>query len=303
MNHRTVALAALAAGSLALVAGCTSGSSGGSSASSFGGDNAGGGAATAAPAAAASAGPARTGDVASSAVAPTSLILTGAVSLSVRSDAAVGAAATRATGIADGSGGRVDADSRTAPTRQGEPASATLVLRVPNAALPAVLTRLASLGTVRSQELQTKDVTAQVADVTSRVTSARAAIAGLNRLYARAETVRDLITVESSLAARQSNLEALEAQQRTLTAQTSLATITLSIDVRARAAAKHHQRSGFVGGLHNGWHAFTSAAHAVATAAGAVLPFAALAVVVAAAGWLVVRRRRVPTPPSTDSVV
>ena len=174
------------------------------------------------------------------------------------------------------------------------------MLRVPNAALSGVRAQLATLGTVRSQELQTKDVTSQVADVNSRVGSARAAIAALNRLYAKARTVHDLISVESSLATRQSNLEALEAQQRTLGAQTALATLTLSIDVRAPAVVRHHRHAGFTGGLRSGWDAFTASARALATATGAVLPFAALALLVGAGGLLVVRRRRQTSPAAAD---
>ncbi|WP_375480421.1 DUF4349 domain-containing protein [uncultured Jatrophihabitans sp.] len=227
--------------------------------------------------------------------ASSSLILTGTMSLSVRSNAAVDTAATRATGIADGAGGRVDADSRSSANHDAT-STATLVLRVPNAALPSVADRLAALGTVRSRNLQTKDVTTEVADVNSRVTSARAAIAGLTRLYTRANTVRDLITVESALTARQSDLEALEAQQRTLSAQTSLATLTVSIDVRAPATAKHTaHRGGFTGGLHNGWHAFTATLHAIATGVGAALPFLVVVLIIGAGGALAIRRRQ-PRP-------
>ncbi len=223
----------------------------------------------------------------SSSAGSTALIETGSLSLTVASGSAVDTAATRATGITDAAGGRVDDDARSSDGQR----SATLVLRVPNAALSGVTAQLSALGRVSARNLQTKDVTSQVADVNSRVISARAAIAALNRLYAKAQSTKDLITIESALASRQSNLEALEAQQRSLAAQTSLATLTVSITVRpAPPTAKHSHRSGFTGGLHSGWHAFTTAAHALATAAGAVLPFAVLALVLGAA--VVGHRRR-----------
>lgn len=230
-------------------------------------------------------------------VSPTSLILTGSLALTVRTNDAVDRAATLATGIAGGAGGRVDADSRSTTAQH----SATLVLRVPNAALPGVTRQLTALGTVRSQNLQTRDVTTQVADVNSRVTSARAAIAGLTRLYARARTVSELIAVESALSARQGDLEALETQQRTLAAQTSFATVTVSIDVRTPAAAAHHaDRSGFVGGLDRGWHAFTSTLRAIATGLGVALPFLAVVLVAAIAALITLRRRRSSAGPVVD---
>jgi hypothetical protein len=53
-----------------------------------------------------------------------------------------------------------------------------------------------------------------------------------------------------------------------------------------------HHRSGFIGGLENGWDAFVRAASWVATAAGAVLPFAVVLLLVAVAARLVWTRLR-----------
>jgi hypothetical protein len=46
---------------------------------------------------------------------------------------------------------------------------------------------------------------------------------------------------------------------------------------------EHHARSGFLGGLENGWDAFAGAAAWVATAVGALLPFLVLFAVLAVA--------------------
>ncbi len=51
------------------------------------------------------------------------------------------------------------------------------------------------------------------------------AIVRLRTLYAGASKVADVITIESELATRESDLESLEAQQRALAAQTSMATV------------------------------------------------------------------------------
>ena len=291
----TVSLAGVAAAAVVVLAvGVGTGSSGSGSGSS---DTAGSGAAAAVgrvpdagktPASAAAGLAPAASAPASAPVSPTSLVLTGSLELTVRTNDAVDRAATLATGITGGAGGRVDADTR-ASTGQH---SATLVLRVPNAALPGVTRQLAALGTVRSQDLRTRDVTTQVADVNSRVASARAAIAGLTRLYARARTVGELIAVESALSGRQGDLEALEAQQRTLAAQTSLATVTVSIDVRTPVVAHRAHRGGFVGGLHQGRHAFTAALRAIATGLGVALPFLVVVLVAAMVGLVVLRRRR-----------
>lgn len=203
--------------------------------------------------------------------------------------AAVAPAANRADQIAIAAGGRVDADNRTS----GAQASAALTLKVPAGSLIDVLTRLAALGTEKSRQLSTQDVTSQLVDVTSRVTSAKAAIAQLEQLYARATKVAEVIQIETTLAQREADLESMESQQHALQAQTALATVTL--ELTTAASAPPHPRpasTGFTGGLRRGWDNLTRASSWLAAAVGAVLPFAVLFAILAGAALLVRRRRQ-----------
>jgi hypothetical protein len=212
------------------------------------------------------------------------------MTVTIRHGQSVAAKADAAEAIATRVGGEVDSDDRTS----GKYASATLVLRVPPDTLSATLTALSRLGIERSRELSTQDVTSKVADVNSRVTSARDSIARLRVLYAHAVKVSDVIAIESELAERESDLESLEAQQRALDAQTSMATVTLSLAAAAAVPPVHHERTGFLGGLENGWDAFAGAAAWVATAVGALLPFLVLLGLVAVAARLLWPRMRTP---------
>jgi chromosome segregation ATPase len=172
-------------------------------------------------------------------------------------------------------------------------------MRVPPTRLSSVLAELSRLGTERSRHLTTQDVTSRVADVTSRVTSARTAIARLRSLYTRAKKVTDVIAIEEELSTREATLESLEAQQRALAQQTATASVTLYLLNRHAAPPPVHHRSGFIGGLENGWDAFVRAASWVATAAGAVLPFALVVLLIAVAGrfaWIRLRGARPATP-------
>jgi hypothetical protein len=209
-------------------------------------------------------------------------IRTADMTVSVKHGESVATKADQAEAIANGVGGEVDTDDRTT----GKYPSATLLLRVPPEDLSTVLHDLSALGIEKSRQLSTRDVTSRVADVTSRVASSRAAIARLRVLYQHAVKVSDVITIESELSDRESDLESLQAQQRALDAETSTAAITLSLVSAPPAKHKvvpvtHHHRSGFVGGLLNGWDAFARGAAWVATAVGAVLPFAVLLAVIA----------------------
>jgi acetolactate synthase regulatory subunit len=202
----------------------------------------------------------------------------------------VAAAADRAGGIAIGVGGEVDADQRTS----GKNATASLQLRVPPVALTSVLRQLGALGHEVSRQVSTTDVTEKVADVDSRVASARGSIARLRALYAQARKVGDVIAVESELGTREADLESLEAQQRTLSRQTSMATISLSLQTAQPvvAAKRAEHRGGFLGGLERGWHGFAEAASWAAAAAGTVLPFLALLALVGLGARMVWRRPR-----------
>jgi hypothetical protein len=207
-------------------------------------------------------------------------IRTAQLTVAVKHGQSVAARANAAGLIAVRAGGEVDTDDRTS----GAHASADLVLRVPPQQLIAVLGALARLGTERSRHLATQDVTAKVADVSSRVASAEQAIARLRQLYARAVKASDIVQIEGELSSRESDLESLQAQRRALSRETSTAVITLSLVSASAPPPPVHHRSGFLGGVRSGWDAFTRTMSALATACGAVLPFAALLLVLGLLG-------------------
>lgn len=292
---RLVVLTAVIALGLAAVAGCTSRASN-DSASARGAVHPAPGAAGGVPAeapsgavqGAASAPAAPSGSPPIQLLAGPDLIRIADLRVELAHAAAVAPAANRADQIAIAAGGRVDADNRTS----GAQASAALTLKVPAGSLIDVLTRLAALGTEKSRQLSTQDVTSQLVDVTSRVTSAKAAIAQLEQLYARATKVAEVIQIETTLAQREADLESMESQQHALQAQTTLATVTL--ELTTAASAPPHPRpasTGFTGGLRRGWDNFTHVSSWLAAAVGAVLPFAILFGILAGAALLGWRRR------------
>jgi hypothetical protein len=221
-------------------------------------------------------------------------ILTATISVAVKGASNVALKADDAINIVSGVGGDTDSDDRTA----GRHAYATLRLLVPPDDLHSVLTQLSKLGRETSRSGSARDVTTQVADVNSRAASAQQAIIRLRTLYTRASKVRDVIAIEDELNTRESDLESLQAQQRALTGETSMATITLQLTTARKPA--HHpagtHHSGFLGGLDRGWDAFHSAAGWLATALGAVLPFLLLALVLALGVRLLWPRTRRPVP-------
>jgi hypothetical protein len=232
------------------------------------------------------------------AAVPSDRALIQTVQLVVQADdpAAAADAAVRAAVAVGGfaASQRTDTGGRT----DGTAAGSEVVLQVPGGELDGVLTRLRGLGKRLGEDRTTQDVTDQVVDVESRVASQKASVARVRALLATATSIGDVVTIEAELAKREADLEALEAKQASLADQTSLATVTASFRAPDVVAAAAPHRSGFLGGLAAGWHAFTAAAVVALAVLGAVLPFALAGALIAGAVLLVLRtlhRRRTPT--------
>ncbi|WP_067824317.1 DUF4349 domain-containing protein [Actinomadura kijaniata] len=200
----------------------------------------------------------------------------------------VDAASARAKQLTAAAGGYV-ADERTS-TR---PASATLTLRIPSDRYPATLDQLAAqLGTRLSLSRQSEDVTGEVADVDSRVRSARSTLDSFRRLLGRAGSIDEVIRVEKEIAERQADLEALQARQKALRQGTGHATVTVEIGTPPSTPVAEPDRRGFVGGLTTGWNAFTAFVSAAATVLGVLLPFLLPVAVVGVPARILWRRTR-----------
>jgi Domain of unknown function (DUF4349) len=212
----------------------------------------------------------------------------------------VQAAVQRATAIVTAAGGYLAAEQESSQPGQRQVSAASLQLKVPVPGYLAALGRLRTeLGTQTSLSQRAQDVTQQVADVTSRVGSAQAAIAQLRALLRRAGSVSGLLDVQEQINAQESDLEALQAQQRTLARATAFATVSLLVVSHHAAPVKKKQERGFVTGLAAGWRGLRRATAWLLTAVGAVLPFALIVVLAGGIGYAgrrrVLRRRVPPT--------
>jgi hypothetical protein len=313
------AVAGLMIGSVLLgggmfLAGCSAASSSsagssGAAAKSLSGQAVAAPAASAAPAGngaaprSAAGGPAGTGTTAR--LAPASSIIYTA-QLTVRASN-VTSAATQAAQIAEDVGGYVSNETASSDPDHPSRATASVQLKIPVAAYPATLGRLGSaLGTQLSLQQQAQDVTQQVADVNSQVTSDEAAIVQLRALLSHAGSVGDLLDVQNQINSEETSLEAMQAQQRALGHETSYATVTLTLLGPKAKPPVHHPKAPptLAGGFGAGWHALRVTVAWILAFLGAMAPFA---IVLALAGyviyrgrrWLIRRRPAEPTGPET----
>jgi uncharacterized protein DUF4349 len=223
-------------------------------------------------------------------VVPGSQSIVYIASLTLRSANAM-ATAKRAVAIVTGAGGYTSSENALAVRSGG---TVRLQVKVPVPAYAQVLAKLSSpaLGTQIALTQQATDVTQEVADVDSLVTSQQDAIAALQGLLRRAGSIGALLQVQQQISNDESTLESLQAQQRALDHETSYATISMTLLSRHHRAPAHRSQSGrgFLAGLAAGWRALGHATVAVLTALGAALPFLIVAVILAGVGYAGRRR-------------
>ncbi|AVH55937.1 MULTISPECIES: DUF4349 domain-containing protein [Streptomyces] len=200
---------------------------------------------------------------------------------------------------AENAGGYVGNETTTRDEKGHE--RTRLVLRVPTERYDQVLADLEGAGKVVERTAKAQDVTDQVVDVESRITSQRASVARVRELMDQASKLSDVVTLEGELSTRQANLEALLAQQASLKDRTSLATITLSLsETPVKKAEKKDEDPGFVDALAGGWHVLVTMLRWITLALGAVLPFAAGLALIALV-WLRLVRPRLPRRPAAGT--
>jgi hypothetical protein len=113
-------------------------------------------------------------------------------------------------------------------TASPEPRS-VLVFKVFPEDFQEALVRLGSIGELRSQNVTADDVTDRVVDIRSRITTAAASVERLRGFLENATDIETIADLENQLLQRETQLETLRGQLRTLEDAVSLATITLTI--------------------------------------------------------------------------
>ena len=226
-----------------------------------------------------------------------SLIYTGTITVKVTQ---VANAADQAIAIATGLGGVVGGDNRTIDADRSQ---AVLVLRVPAERFSSTLDAMAKLGTEESRQVQATDVTDSLVDLDARVATQEASVARVRDLLARAQTIGEIVALESELTRRQADLDSLKQRRAKLSGLVALATITVVLrGPAADVEGPAEPETGFMAGLKAGWKGFLASVKIVLTVAGWLLPWAiAVGVPLWFVLWLMRRRRPArkgpPAPP------
>jgi uncharacterized protein DUF4349 len=221
-----------------------------------------------------------------------SIIYTGTLSVRVEN---VDTAAAQAQGVVIGAGGYVGGDNRVIDSKRS---SAVLILRVPAQKFDSTVDAVSHLGTEIQRQVSTEDVTSQIIDVASRVKTQQASVDRIRTLLAQANSVSEIVSIESELTRREADLESLQAQQRSLADLSSLSTITVTFlgpEAVTKAVPKKKDKAGFISGLTSGWNTFTASVSVLLNIVGALLPFLVVIGIPLLVWWMARRRRRAAT--------
>ncbi len=146
----------------------------------------------------------------------------------------VATAAAQANSIIEGLGGFTFSQD----TRTQDRARTTLTFKVRPEQFSTALERLSNVGELVEQSVNAEDVTDTVVDLNSRISTAEISVNRLRDFLSQATDVEGVAELERELANRETNLERLRGQLRSLRDRVDLATITLSITESVEAVPR-----------------------------------------------------------------
>lgn len=188
--------------------------------------------------------------------------------------------------------GHVSRESHEAPT--GGAARASMTLRVPSEGYEAALAELTEMGERSSLERSVEDVTEEIADVEGRTESTERSLETLRGYLDEAESVEEMLEVESQIQERQEDLEAFQARLESLENSTAYSTVELTLlpPNAPEEGIEREELPGFLESLRSGGESLLTVGRAVSSAVGWLLPFALVVAAIGAWPWMRWRARR-----------
>jgi hypothetical protein len=200
--------------------------------------------------------------------------------------------AERIRSIAATQGGSVLSEELYSSEGTGVDTEGSITISVPASSLESTIGLIEKVGDVQFRSSSSEDVTATYVDTEARVKSLTESVGRIRDLLATAKNISDLVALENELSRRQAELDALTAQLANLKDAVAMSPISITLST---GDFEPVTAGGFLSGLRSGWAAFLTSLSVLATALGAVLPFALAGALVGAPVVMWWRRRRVST--------
>ena len=150
-------------------------------------------------------------------------------------------------------------------TEKDHDRSADYAVRVPVDNYRAFLAAAGEAGSVRNVSENAQNITSSYIDVESRLAALEAQRTRLQELQAQADTLADLLEIESSLSDVQYQIESWQSQLDWYSNQVSCCTVYITLnEVETLTPTSTSFGAKLLAALRNGWTGFVSGAQAVA---------------------------------------
>ena len=172
------------------------------------------------------------------------------------------AARTALTDAVSAAGGYLESSNESSYT--GSSRTLSLTIRVPQDNYTSFLAAAAQAGNLVDKSEQVQDVTTQYMDIEARLSNLTAQRTRLQELQAQADTLADLLEIESSLSDVQYQIESWQSQLDWYSNQVSCCTVYITLnEVETLTPTSTSFGAKLLAALRNGWTGFVSGAQAV----------------------------------------
>ena len=178
----------------------------------------------------------------------------------------------------------------------GDYRSAYYTIRVPAEQYQNLLTQVGKLCHIVRQEENSQNISEQYYDTESRLVTQQTKLERLQTLLAQAETMEDIITIESAISDTELTIEQLTGTLRSYDSLVDYSTVNISLEEVYQLSNVEEPAQGFASRMgaafRSGWNGFVDVLEGLAV----LLAYIWVPVVVLAVGgviaWRVIRRRR-----------
>ena len=167
-----------------------------------------------------------------------------------------------------------------------------ITFMVPAANFDDAVAQLRKLGTVQNITVGGQDVSAQYVDLQARLANEEAQRDAMIALLKRAQSISDIIAIQTQLGQITQLIEELKGQIQYLDHNTSFSTISVNIVEAGAPAAQSQPKDswGFVTAMSDAAHNFVTTVNYIVSGLGAIGPI----VILLGIGYLLWRRRGMP---------
>jgi Domain of unknown function (DUF4349) len=106
----------------------------------------------------------------------------------------------------------------------------SMEIKVPQTQLDESLAKISKLGTITNQTVKAEDVTTQLVDIDARLKNLRQEETMISKIMERAGSIKDVLSVSKELSRVRSEIESIDATQKSLRGRVAYSTINLHLE-------------------------------------------------------------------------